>query len=330
MIDKYERNINYLRVSVTDRCNLRCMYCMPKEGVSWLGHNDILRYEEILRIVRIAATKGIGKVRVTGGEPLVRKGVVDFLSELSGIEGLHDISLTTNGILLEKMAKPLYEAGIRRINVSLDSLVPERYYNITRGGDLNRVLKGLEEAERVGFDPIKINVVIIKDFNEDEIDRFVRLALEQSYQVRFIEYMPIGDNMEQDFQHLPSDKIVQWINTKIPLEPLNTPPGSLDGPARLYRVVGTEGIIGFIGAMSSHLCAACNRLRLTSDGRLRACLMSDEPEIDLKPSLRRGCSDSHLQMLIEKIISMKPEGNRSHLLHPRRKKCVRTMSSIGG
>lgn len=330
MIDAYKRKINYLRISVTDRCNMRCLYCMPKEGVSRLGHNDILRYEEILRIVRIAVTKGIRKVRVTGGDPLVRNGVVHFLSSLSGIEDLRDISLTTNGILLEKFAEPLYEAGIRRINVSLDSLVPEKYREITRGGDLGKVLRGIEKARQVGFDPIKINVVSIKGFNDDEIDQFVALASQNSYQVRFIEYMPIGEHMEKKLQHLPNDEIMSRISLRTALVPINGSPAMDGGPAQLFSIENGRGVLGFISAMSHHFCATCNRLRLTADGRLRACLMSDDPEIDLKASLRRGCSDSHLLTLIEELISMKPEGYRCASSQSTRKKCARTMSSIGG
>ncbi|HRT63165.1 MAG TPA: radical SAM protein, partial [Syntrophales bacterium] len=191
MLDKYKRDINYLRVSVTDRCNLRCVYCMPKEGVSLIGHNDILTYEEMLRIIRIAQKLGIVKVRVTGGEPLVRRGVTGFLGELSRL-GFEDVSLTTNGILLETFAEPIRRAGVSRVNVSLDSLDPERYARITRGGDLSTVLRGLERAEQVGFSPIKINVVTVRGFNDDEALSFARLTLEKPYEIRFIELMPIG------------------------------------------------------------------------------------------------------------------------------------------
>jgi GTP 3',8-cyclase len=330
MIDTFKREINYLRISVTDRCNLRCVYCMPKEGVSFLGHNDILRYEEMLRVVRIAVQQGITKIRVTGGEPLVRKGVVDFLAALGKVEGLRDISLTTNGILLERFAEPLYEAGIRRINVSLDSLVPEKYRAITRGGDLERVLRGIAKAREAGFDPIKINVVVIRGFNDDEIDDLVRLASENDYQVRFIEYMPIGENMEHDFRYLSNDTIMNRINAAVPLIPVDVAPGGNNGPARIFKMKDLPGELGFISAMSHQFCATCNRLRLTADGRLRACLLADDPEVDLMSPLRSGCTDSRLTELIEWLISMKPEGYHCASNFTARKKCARNMSTIGG
>ena len=192
MIDQYERDINYLRVSVTDRCNLRCTYCMPKEGLSQIGHDDILRYEEILRIIRVATGEGITKVRITGGEPLVRRGVAEFIASLRTIPALNDISLTTNGILLEAHAEQLFAAGIRRINISLDSLNADKYARITRGGDIRAVLSGIRKVREAGFDPIKINIVAIKGFNDDEVLDFARLTLSNPYQIRFIELMPLG------------------------------------------------------------------------------------------------------------------------------------------
>ena len=192
MIDGYDRNINYLRISITDRCNLRCTYCMPKEGLSVMGHEDILSYEEILRIVAVAARAGVAKVRITGGEPLVRRGVVDFISRLSFIPGLNDISLTTNGILLENFAASLFNAGIKRINISLDSLDAAKYAHITRGGDLEAVLRGIEAVHQTGFCPIKINVVVIKEVNDDEILDFAVMTMNKPFQIRFIELMPMG------------------------------------------------------------------------------------------------------------------------------------------
>ncbi|MDD5475702.1 MAG: GTP 3',8-cyclase MoaA [Syntrophales bacterium] len=331
MIDAFQREINYLRISITDRCNLRCVYCMPKEGVSNLGHNDILRYEEILRIVRIAVQKGITKVRVTGGEPLVRSGVVEFLSALGDVDGLSDISLTTNGIILEKLAEPLYEAGIRRINISLDSLIPDKYRAITRGGDVHKVLRGIEKSRQAGFSPIKINVVVIKGFNDGEIEGFASLARDNPYQVRFIEYMPIGENMDNnDFQHLSNDTIRSEVARRCSLIPREDAQAGNGGPARIFRIDGGLGEVGFISAMSHQFCSSCNRLRLTADGRLRACLLSDESEIDMKTSLRTGCTDSHLKELIERVITMKPRGHQDYHQKGARKKCVRTMSSIGG
>ncbi|MCK9229742.1 MAG: GTP 3',8-cyclase MoaA [Syntrophales bacterium] len=330
MIDSFHREINYLRVSITDRCNLRCVYCMPKEGVSHVGHNDILRYEEILRIVRIAVGKGITKVRVTGGEPLVRSGVVEFLSALRSIEELRDITLTTNGILLEQFAEPIFEAGIKRINVSLDSLVPGKYRDITRGGDLNKVLRGLEKARETGFSPIKINVVGIEGFNDDEIPEFVRLAEDYPYQVRFIEYMPVGDTVTNDVRYLSNDRIMEEISRLHPLKPLDLSTVRDRGPARIFSLGNGLGEIGFISAISHQFCSSCNRLRLTADGHLRACLLTDDPEADLKASLRLGCTDTHLDRLIQSVIDKKPCEHTVFYHRVSRKKCVRSMSSIGG
>jgi cyclic pyranopterin phosphate synthase len=302
---------------------------MPKEGVSFLGHEDILRYEEILRIVNIAVKFGIIKIRITGGEPLVRRGVIEFLSELMNVEGLQDISLTTNGILLEDFAERLFDAGIHRINVSLDSLVPEKYRMITRGGDLNRVLRGIEKARAAGFSPIKINIVGIQGFNDNEIENFAELIVDKPYQVRFIEYMPIGAPMNESFHHLSTDDIINTIKKRYTLLSRNSVERA-GGPARVYRVDGCKGELGFIGAMSHQFCNTCNRLRLTANGELRACLFSDEPAADLKTPLREGCTDEELHEIITGLISRKPRSYEGPSYQSSRKKCVRNMSSIGG
>jgi len=331
MIDKNNRNINYLRVSITDRCNLRCVYCMPKEGVSVIGHNDILKYEEILRVIKIAVRVGIVKVRVTGGEPLIRKGVVDFLGLLKRIDGLEDISLTTNGILLENFAEGLFNAGIRRINISLDSLNTEKYASITRGGNLKAVLRGIDKVEKTGFSPIKINVVVIKGVNEDEVLDFAKLSIEKPYQVRFIELMPLGEvSTDNNDKYVSNDYVMEKVEKYHILEPISNPNNQTDGPARIYRIQGGRGKIGFISPVSHHFCESCNRLRLTADGHLRACLLSDE-EFDLKDPLRSECSDPELEDLIKTIIAKKPTrydiaiSDKVHF-----KKCVRDMHSIGG
>lgn len=332
MLDKYKREINYLRVSVTDRCNLRCIYCMPKEGLSLIGHDDILKYEEMLRVVRIAQKLGVVKVRVTGGEPLVRRGVTDFLAEL-GKTGLEDISLTTNGILLESFAGPIRRAGVRRINVSLDSLDPERYARITRGGRLSDVLRGLEEAERIGFSPIKINVVTVKGFNDDEALTFARLTLEKPYEIRFIELMPIGGEKGSDDKYVSNDELMERIGRMGGLHPADSGRAgrNLGGPARRFRLDGARGAIGFISPISHNFCHACNRLRLTADGGLRACLMVDG-EIDLKGPMRSGCSDEELEQLIRRAVMNKPLGQqRDGSANDRhRRKCAREMPTIGG
>lgn len=329
MIDNHKREINYLRVSITDRCNLRCVYCMPKEGLSLLGHRDILSYEEILRIVTIAVKTGIVKVRVTGGEPLVRRGIVDFMASLRNISGLRDISLTTNGILLEKYAEGLFDSGIRRINVSLDSLEPEKYREITRKGDLTKVILGIKKADSIGFSPIKINVVAIKGFNDGEVLNFAKLTLMKPYQIRFIEYMPIGQTtLENGFGHLSNDVIMETINKFSPLDPVGHN-GKTDGPAQVYKMRGAKGEIGFISAMTHQFCESCNRLRLTADGNLRACLFADN-EVDLKTPLRNGCSNSELEDIIKNAILNKPMRSKIRCHESQRKKCARTMSKIGG
>lgn len=329
MRDSYNRDISYLRVSVTDRCNLRCLYCMPKEGVSLFGHDDILRYEEFLRIIRAAVGLGVAKVRVTGGEPLVRRGLLDFLSALKGIP-LEDLSLTTNGILLEVYAEKLFDAGVRRINVSLDSLDPEKYASMTRGGNLHAVLRGIEKAFRIGFSPIKINTVALRGFNEDEILKIAGLTLEKPYQVRFIELMPTGRiDVNVPEQYLSADLIMARISAFRKLHPVDGNGGRTDGPARVYRMEGAVGEIGFISPVSHHFCDLCNRLRLTADGHLRSCLLVDD-EMDLKTPLRTGCSDADLQAMIRKAILEKPRGHDLQIGKSPQRKPRKEMRRIGG
>jgi cyclic pyranopterin phosphate synthase len=330
MIDQYNRDINYLRVSVTDRCNLRCQYCVPKEGFSRIGHNDILRYEEILRVIRAGVRLGISKVRITGGEPLVRRGVVDFIDRLKTVPGLADISLTTNGVLLKQFAADLYAAGMKRINISLDSLDKEKYAAITRGGDLNAVLAGIREADRIGFAPIKINTVAIKGFNDDEIQAFAAHTIDKPYSVRFIELMPLGHAGDDNVtSYLSNDVVAGIIRQAYPLEVVNGGKDKVDGPARLYRIAGGKGFIGFISPISRHFCSACNRLRLTADGRLRACLLRDE-EVDLKGPLRDGCSDGDIEDLMKSTVAGKPWGHTMFKEERRLRKCVKEMAAIGG
>jgi GTP 3',8-cyclase len=330
MRDKFDREINYLRVSITDRCNLHCNYCRPKEGIPLKGHDDILRYEEIIKVVSAAVKMGLIKVRVTGGEPLLRRGFIDFLTALNSIEGLQDISLTTNGILLEKFAERIYRAGVHRINISLDSLDKVKYARITNGGNLDAVFRGIAKADEVGFSPIKINTVALKDFNEDEVIAFAQLAVDKPFQVRFIELMPMGqagsDNGED---YLPAGQIIQKINSHYELLPLASKKNKSDGPAKIFKIKGGYGEIGFINPVSSHFCATCNRLRLTADGKLRACLLKDE-EIDLRKALRENCSDAELEKLIREAILLKPKQHDLACTDRHLKKCHREMSSIGG
>ena len=330
MLDKFNRDINYLRVSITDRCNLRCLYCMPKEGLSLLGHEDILRYEEISRIIGVAVNMGIRKIRITGGEPLIRRGAVDFIDSLKAMPDISDISLTTNGILLESLAEKLYHAGVKRINISLDSLNPDKYRHITRGGDLNAVLRGIDEVYRIGFSPIKINIVAIKGFNDDELLDFAKLSIDKPYQIRFIELMTIGRAvLDNNSKYLSNEVVREKIREIYNLEPVNGERNRIDGPANIFRIRDGAGEIGFISPVSHHFCHSCNRLRLTADGHLRACLLSDE-EIDLKDPLRGGCSDKDIAELMQKGIARKPIQHDLACDEGHIKKCVKDMTSIGG
>lgn len=324
--DKYQRTISYLRLSVTDRCNLRCIYCMPETGVRFISHGDILTYEEILHLVGLTVQRGIRKVRVTGGEPLVRKGFTGFLERLCRIKGLEEVSLTTNGVLLKECAADIKRCSICRINVSLDSLRPERFERITGKDCLQQVWEGIEEAMHMGFDPIKINVVAMKGVNDDEILDFAQLALKHPYHVRFIELMPIGDgNGWRPEQFMSWDEIYDRVRFIGTLTPVSSGPN--DGPAQRYKLDGARGEIGLIGALSHHFCAACNRLRLTAEGTLRGCLFSDQ-ETDLKTPLREGSGDDAILQLIEQTIEDKPKDHGLLAQGPR--KCVRQMHSIGG
>ncbi|MEW6665269.1 MAG: GTP 3',8-cyclase MoaA [Thermodesulfobacteriota bacterium] len=321
-----ERTINYLRLSVTDRCNLRCMYCMPEEGVQFVPHEDVLTYEEILRVVRVSTEAGIRKVRLTGGEPLVRKGFVPFLEKISGIAELEEITLTTNGVLLEDFARDIQKCGICRLNISLDSLQAERFRRITGRDYHARTLAGIRTAERLGFHPIKINVVAMRGVNDDEILDFARLTLENPYHVRFIEFMPVGrGNGWNQERFISIEEIRHRIESLGPLERVGN--NALDGPASMYRLRGAIGEIGLIGALSHHFCDRCNRLRLTADGHLRGCLFSDS-ETDIRVALRTGDPDSRLLQLIQLAIRNKPADHGG--MHGEPRKCVRSMSSIGG
>jgi GTP 3',8-cyclase len=327
LFDAFNRRLNYLRISLTDRCNLRCVYCMPEDGVPKLDHKDILSYEEFLRLARISVNLGIEKIRLTGGEPLVRKGIVEFIAQLGRIPGIKDISLTTNGVLLSEFARPIWDAGIRRINISLDSLDPGRYAEITRQDLFAQVWEGIQTAEKIGFHPIKINVVALKGINEDEILAFGRLSIKKPYQVRFIEFMPIGpENGCRTERYISSDRILNELKTLGQLESLNGQ--ALDGPARRWAFQGAQGEIGLISPISHHFCPACNRLRITADGKLRTCIFSDL-ETDLRGPLREGVSDETMEKIILQAIALKPKEHPLHLSSlPYR--CQRQMSKIGG
>jgi len=302
------------------------MYCMPEEGVQFVPHEDVLTYEEILHLVRVSTEAGIRKVRLTGGEPLVRKGFIPFLEQISGITELEEITLTTNGVLLEDFAEDIQKCGICRLNISLDSLQAERFRRITGRDYHARTLAGIRTAERMGFNPIKINVVAMRGVNDDEILDFARLTLENPYHVRFIEFMPVGSGNGWNRERFISiEDIRRRIESLGPLQRVLN--NDLDGPAQRYRIQGAAGEIGLIGALSHHFCDRCNRLRLTADGHLRGCLFSDR-ETDIRSALRAGRPDSHLLELIREAIRSKPKDHGVLQGEPR--KCVRSMSSIGG
>ena len=303
LIDQYDRHLNYLRVSITDRCNLQCMYCVPQDLITRLSHEDILTYEEILHIVTIGISLGVTKVRVTGGEPLVRKGVYEFLAELTRIPGLLDVSLTTNGIYLKDNAEKIRSAGINRINISLDTLNPQKYKQITGKDTFDQVWQGIQTAQDMGFTPIKLNVVALNGVNDDELVEMAKLSFAYPFHVRFIEYMPIGQSRMGNGPLLLAPEIKKRISALGNLVPVQN--SKNDGPAKRYRFEGARGEIGFIPALSQHFCDKCNRLRLTASGKLRPCLLSDHQE-DIKGPLRSGCSDQELAEIFLKTVDHKP------------------------
>lgn len=323
--DRFDRIIDYLRISITDRCNLRCIYCMPPGGVPLLNHADLLSYEEILRIIKISAQLGVRKIRITGGEPLVRKNLPWLIASIRSIAGIEDISLTTNGLLLLDAIEELRASGLTRINVSVDSLIPHRYAEITRGGTLDKVMAGIQQAAKLGISPIKINMVPIRDINDDEIIDFARLTMDTPYDVRFIEFMPTGENdLWTSERVVTTNEIMEKVQTLGALSPIRH---RKDGPARYYMLAGAQGVIGFISPISHHFCGSCNRLRLTSDGKLRPCLFS-ETEIDLKSAIRRGVPDDEIERLLRLAIEVKPQAHT--LASSSSAQGRRPMSTIGG
>ncbi len=325
LIDKYQRTLNYMRISITDRCNLRCSYCTPNSPIECFKHDDILRYEEILRIVRVVSRMGIGKVRVTGGEPLVRKGVYAFLELLGGIEGIGEVSLTTNGVLLKDNIHRIKDAGIKRINISLDTLNRERYREITGVDALDKVLEGIRAADDAGIAPIKINTVVLRGVNDDEIEAMAGLSMDRPYHMRFIEYMPIGDRKARVDEPLLAPEIRERLSAMGELTEVSRE--NNDGPAQRFRLGGAKGEIGLIRPLSHHFCGTCNRLRLTANGQLRTCLLSDRQE-DLKTPLRSGCTDEELAAVIKNAARRKP---MEHDLAAESSTAVGTqMSAIGG
>ncbi len=317
MRDTFDRSITYLRVSITDRCNLRCRYCMPREGVCKLNHHDILSYEEIEEIVTASAELGIKKVRITGGEPLVRKGCPELCAAISKIPGIEEVTLTTNGVLLEDQAQALKDAGVSRVNVSLDTLDPDKYRSITGGGDIQRVLRGLETAHKAGLTPLKLNAVLIGGFNDVEIPEFVALTRENPIELRFIELMPMGPGGEfGENAYVPGDTVLERVPELMPLQPDS-------GVARLYALPGGKGRVGLISPLSRHFCAACNRLRLTAEGALKPCLHSSQ-EISL-----RGLHGEELRETIISAAMAKPKMHGTLDAH-HKSEAGRDMFTIGG
>jgi cyclic pyranopterin phosphate synthase len=323
--DQYHRRIDYLRLSVTDRCNLRCTYCMPEEGVPRLGHEDILNYEEIIRLARIVTRMGISKIRITGGEPLVRKDILFLCANIAATPGLESLSITTNGLLLSEYVRGLFVAGIKRINISLDTLKPDKYAAITRRDAFEQVWRGIRSAQETGFAPIKLNAVVMRGINDDEIEDLACLTYHYPFEVRFIEFMPFQSEEGQN-RFISADEILERLTRVAPL--LRTVSQSGNGPARHYRFANAPGKIGIISPISQHFCHTCNRLRVTADGALRTCLFSSE-ETDIKTPLRQGASDKEIMEQIQAAIKRKPP--RHELDHRILRKCIsRPMVKIGG
>ena len=325
LVDTFDRPHDYLRISVTDRCNLRCLYCMP-ENPEWFDRAEILSFEEIVRFTRVAVSLGVKKVRLTGGEPLLRRGVVTLVELLAGIEGLKDLALTTNGILLAKLAEPLRQAGLRRLNISLDSLRPDRFHRLTRRDAFHQVQEGIEAAALAGFQPIKINVVIMKDVNVDEAIDFALLTRTHPFHVRFLEFMPLdGQDRWRREEVVTGAEVLARIREAGELEPVPT-----DDPsevARRWRFEDGRSEVGFINPVSEPFCGTCSRIRITTDGMLKNCLLGND-EFDVKRVLRTGGSDAELANLLRLAVHMRAEHHGIN--KPDFEKTERNMSRIGG
>lgn len=329
IVDAYGRRFTYLRISVTDHCNLRCVYCMPEEGVPWLPKDEILSYEEIARVVEAAAACGVHKIRLTGGEPLTRRELPRLVEMIAAIPGIDDLALTTNGVLLAQQAKALRAAGLRRVNVSLDTLDAEKFERIARGGSLQSVLDGIAEAQKVGLGPIKVNCVVLGGLNDDEAARFAELTAEQAIEMRFIEYMPLEEAKgcamgSGNFSFVGNDVTKRRVEARFgALEAMETG-GGMRGPAEVWRIPGAAGRLGFISAMSAPFCAKCDRLRLTATGEVRSCLL-DGGGLDLRALLRGGGTREQLLDVFRRAAHLKPEVHKAWDQIP-----SANMSRIGG
>jgi len=324
-IDRFGRNIHYLRISLTDHCNLRCVYCMPEDMI-FRPSAELMQDQELIMLARLFASLGFDKIRLTGGEPTVRAHVVDLVREIARIPGVNSLSMTTNGVLLGKLARPLKEAGLQRVNVSVDTLDPKKFKRLTRWGKLEQVWEGINEAEQAGLTPVKLNAVVVRGYNEEDVVDLARLTLEHDWQVPYIEMMPFAGATEfQQSQVVKAEEMIERIQNALgPLTAAND--GNLDGEARIYRLPGAKGELGFISSVSLPFCATCTRARLTADGRLRLCLLRDK-EVDLLTPLRQGASLEDLRRLITAGIWDKPWG---HGLAQGDFALDRVMSEIGG
>jgi cyclic pyranopterin phosphate synthase len=326
LIDGFRRPITYLRVSVTDKCNLRCVYCMPESGLAWLQRDEILSYEEIASIVRAAASVGVRSVRLTGGEPLVRRDLYRLVAEIDAIDGIDDISLSTNALLLAEQVEVLAAAGLRRVNVSLDTLQSDRFEAIARRPGLDAVLRGIDAAIAAGLGPLKLNCVVMRGHNDDELGAFAELTRTRPIFVRFIEVMPVHENLGlQPDAYVSSDEILQRVGEIESLRAVDGPPGN--GPARYFAFDGALGAVGVISPLSHDYCERCNRVRLTADGRLRLCLFGDHA-LDLRTPLRSGASTPAMADLLRSAMLIKPE--RHHLRLGEASSRMRAFSEIGG
>jgi GTP 3',8-cyclase len=326
LIDGFSRPITYLRVSVTDKCNLRCVYCMPEAGLEWLQRDDILSYEEIAELARAAASVGVRSIRLTGGEPLVRRELHRLVASLHAIDGIDDIALSTNALLLEKQVEKLAAAGLRRVNVSLDSLQHDRFEAIARRPGLDSVIAGIDAAIGAGLEPIKLNCVVMRGQNDDEIEAFAELTRRRPIFVRFIEMMPVHENLGlQEDAYMSSDEILARVGEIGNLRPVEGPHGN--GPARYFAFDGALGAVGVISPLSHDYCDRCNRVRLTADGRLKLCLFGDHA-LDLRTPLRAGATSEALSELMRSAMLIKPE--RHHLRLGETASRMRAFSEIGG
>ncbi len=327
LIDHYGRAITYLRISITDRCNLRCAYCQPASGLSWIPEDRLLNKDDFVRLAEAAASLGITKIRITGGEPLVHPDVLEIITRIASIPGIDDLSLTSNAILLDRMAGPLASAGLKRVNISMDTLDPQKYRQVTRFGDYDQAWKGILAAEKAGLSPIKLNAVVVGGFNDIEIPDMARLSIEHPWHIRFIELMPVANSQEWGDGLPPVDRryvSVQAMHemlSDLSLVPEQTSANS--GPERMFRIPGAAGTVGFISPLGEHFCARCNRLRLTADGRLRSCLLVDK-EISVREAIKSG---ANLESFLKKAVEEKPRG---HELHDQNCPDTRCMSQIGG